>query len=142
MFTCMFTCDDIHSGRIGPASLIELTTVMCGRTRDFHPVLSPSCVDEDSRFEVAHVFSWSPVRLRHVRGGVGKRRSLISSPSGRFTAEPSFADIRSSTVGTQSLHLTDAGDDVLVEEGGSVREKSRTLGHCPFHWLPPSSAPC
>ncbi len=30
---------------------------------------------------VAHVFSWPPARLRHVRGGVGRRRSLISSPS-------------------------------------------------------------
>ncbi len=27
---------------------------------------------------VAHFFSWSPVRLRHVRGDVGRRGSLIS----------------------------------------------------------------
>ncbi len=37
---------------------------------------------------VAHVFSWTPARLRHVRGGVGRRRSLISSPSGRLGACP------------------------------------------------------
>ncbi len=30
---------------------------------------------------VAHAFSWPPVRLRHVRGGVGRIRSFTSSPS-------------------------------------------------------------
>ncbi len=33
---------------------------------------------------VALIFSWPPACLRHVRDGVGRRRSLISSPSGRL----------------------------------------------------------
>ncbi len=32
---------------------------------------------------MVHVFRWSPARFRYERGGAGKRRSLISSPSGR-----------------------------------------------------------
>ncbi len=36
----------------------------------------------------AHAFSWPPAHLRHVRGGVGRRRFLISSPSGRLAAWP------------------------------------------------------
>ncbi len=70
---------------------------------------------------VAHVFSWPPVRLRHVRGGVGRSRSLISSPSGRLAAWPSQKSLlctssagilvrwrwhRTSTDGTQSFRLT------------------------------------
>ncbi len=70
---------------------------------------------------VAHVFRWPPVRSRNVRGGVGRRRSLISSPSGRLEAWPnqrsllctSSASIlvgqrwqRSSTSATQFLCLT------------------------------------
>ncbi len=47
--------------------------------------------ESDSRpalIVVAHVFNWPPARLRHVRGGVGRRRSLISSQSGRLAARP------------------------------------------------------
>ncbi len=36
----------------------------------------------------AHVFSWPPVRLRYVRGGVGRNRPLTSSPWGRLEAWP------------------------------------------------------
>ncbi len=100
------------------------SAVLCEHTRHFHPVLSPSCVAEDSRSAlvvVAHVFSCPPARLRQVRGGVGRRRSLISSPLGRLAAWPkrrsplctSSAGMqvrkrrrRSSTDGTQSLRLT------------------------------------
>ncbi len=70
------------------------STVLWELIRHFHPVLSPSCVAEDSRsgdrFQVvvAHVFRWTPVRRPHVRGGVGRRRSLISLPSGRLAALP------------------------------------------------------
>ncbi len=35
---------------------------------------------------VAHVFSWPPARLRHLGVGVGRRKSLISSPSGHRAA--------------------------------------------------------
>ncbi len=33
--------------------------------------------------------SWSPVRLRHVRTGMNRRRSLTNSLPGRLTSEPS-----------------------------------------------------
>ncbi len=69
---------------------------------------------------IAHVFSWHPVWLRHVRGGVGRSKSLISSPSGRLAAWPNQRSLlcrrsagvlvrqlyRSFTGGTQSLPLT------------------------------------
>ncbi len=70
---------------------------------------------------VAHVFSWPPARLHHVRGGVERRRALISSPSGRLVVRPNQRILlctnsagilvrqrrrRSSTDGTQSLRLT------------------------------------
>ncbi len=47
--------------------------------------------ERDSRstlIVVDHVFSWPPVRLHHVRCGVGRRRSLVSSLSGRLAAWP------------------------------------------------------
>ncbi len=37
---------------------------------------------------VAHAFSWLPVRLGNMRGGVVRSRSLISSPSGLLRLEP------------------------------------------------------
>ncbi len=37
---------------------------------------------------VAPVFSWPLARRRHVRGGVGRRRSLLSSPSGPLAVWP------------------------------------------------------
>ncbi len=93
------------------------SAVLCELTRHFHPILSPSCFSEDSRSAlvvVAHVFSWPTARLRHVRGGVGRRRSSIRSPSGRRSLLcTSTAGMlakerwrRSSTDGTQSLRLT------------------------------------
>ncbi len=48
------------------------STVLCELTRDFHPVIAPSCVADDSQsgggfrsalIVVAHVFSWHPIRL-------------------------------------------------------------------------------
>ncbi len=50
--TC--TCVSIHTGRVEPASPIALTTcrteaLLFELTRDFHPVLSQSCVAEVSR---------------------------------------------------------------------------------------------
>ncbi len=55
LFIC--TCVGIHPGRVRLQLPIELTTsrmdapqnVKCELTRDFRPVLSPSCVTEDSR---------------------------------------------------------------------------------------------
>ncbi len=90
------TCDGIHQGRIESASPIELTTsrtealqaptALCELTRDFHLIISQSCIAKDSRSEevllgptsplIVHVFSWPPVRLRHVRGGWGRSRSF------------------------------------------------------------------
>ncbi len=109
--------DHVSNGSI-PGS-----AVLCELTRHFHPVLSPSCVAEDSRsgnrFQVG-LDRGSPC-LRHVRGCVGRRRSFISSPSGRLAAWPNQLSIlctssagmlvrqrrrRSSTDGTQSLRLT------------------------------------
>ncbi len=101
LLTC--TCVGIHPGRVEPASPIALAT---SRTEAFQArrscassldTFTQSCLHRawpktrgpeiDSRSAlnvVAHVISWPPVRLRHVRGDVGRRRSLISSPSGRL----------------------------------------------------------
>ncbi len=74
--------------------------VLCKLTRDFRPVLSPSHVAEGSISEegsrsalivVAHVFSWPPVRLCHVWGGMGRSRPLMSSPSGRSYGRSPFS---------------------------------------------------
>ncbi len=73
------------------------SVVLCELTRDFHSVLSALSVAEDSQSRgklqvclnwVVHVFSWPPVRLHLVRGGVGRSRPLISSPSGRLATWP------------------------------------------------------
>ncbi len=99
------TCVGIHPGRVEPASPIALTSsrteafqarrscasslgtftqsflhLACPKTR------GPEIGSRSALVVVAHVFSWPPVRLRHMRGGVGRRRSLISSPSGRLAA--------------------------------------------------------
>ncbi len=54
-------------------------TVLRELTRDFHPVLSPSCLVEgperasrSALIVIARVFIWPLDRLRHVRGGVGR----------------------------------------------------------------------
>ncbi len=97
--TC--TCVGFHPRRVEPAPPIELTT-----SRKEAPQARRSCaslLDTFTQFclhrawpktrgsergsrsaltVVAHVFSWPPARLRHVRGGVRRRRSLVSSPSG------------------------------------------------------------
>ncbi len=55
---------------------------------------------------MAHAFSWPPARLRHKRGGAGKRRSLFSSSSENLTVLSMSVRRRrhrSSAVGTQSL---------------------------------------
>ncbi len=71
------------------------SVVLCELTRHLHLVLSPSCLAENLRPEicsrsalivVAHVFSFPQARLRHMRGSVGRRTSLVSSPSGRLAA--------------------------------------------------------
>ncbi len=104
-YFCTCTCVGIHPGRVEPASAIALTT---SRTEAFQARRScaspldtftqsflhrawpktrgPEIGSRSALVVVAHVFSWPPVRLRHVRGGVGRRRSLISSPSGRLAA--------------------------------------------------------
>ncbi len=87
VLTC--ACIGIHPWRVEPTNWVDHVTAggipgltgLCELTRDFCPILSPSCV-------VAHVFSWPPARLRHLRGGVGRSRSLISSSSGRPAAWP------------------------------------------------------
>ncbi len=45
-------------------------------------IRDPESGSRSALIVVAHVFSWLPVRLRHVRGSVGRSRYLISSPSG------------------------------------------------------------
>ncbi len=138
-FTCTCTCVGIHPGRVEPASPIALTT---SRTEAFQARRScasslvtftqsflhrawpktrgPEIGSRSALIVVAHVVSWPPARLRHVRGGVGRRRSLISSPLGRLAACPNQRSLlctssagmlvrqrrrRSSTDGTQSLRL-------------------------------------
>ncbi len=71
------------------AELTPGSMVLYELTRNFHPVISPMCVVEGSRcvfIMVAHVFSWPQIRLRHGRDGLGRRWSLINSPSGRLAA--------------------------------------------------------
>ncbi len=138
----LLTCTNvgIHPGRVEPASPIALTTSRmealqarrsCASSLDtftqsfLHrawPKTRGPKIGSMSAFIVeAHVFSWPLARLRHVRGGVGWRRSLISSPLGRLVAWPNQRSLlctssasmivgerrrRSSTDGTQSLRLT------------------------------------
>ncbi len=134
LLTC--ACVSIHLGRVEPASLIALTTSRmealqarrsCASsldtfTQSFLHRAWPKTRGPESGSRSAHVFSWRPARLRHVRGSVGRRRSLISSPSGRLVACPNQRSLlftssagilvrqrrrRSSTDGTQSrLRLT------------------------------------
>ncbi len=99
------TCVGIHPGRVEPASSIELTTSRtetlqarqsCASSLDtftqsflhraWPKTRDPGSSSRSALIVVAHVFSLPPARLRHVRGGVGRRRSLISSPSGRLAA--------------------------------------------------------
>ncbi len=105
LLTC--TCVGIHPGRVESASPTALTTP---RTEALHARRScassldsftqsflhrawpktrgPEIGSRSALIVVAHVFSWPPVCLRHVRGGVGIRRSLIRSTSGRLAACP------------------------------------------------------
>ncbi len=103
LLTC--TCVGIHPGRVEPASPIALTTSRaealqawrsCASSLDtftqsflhraWPKTRGPEIGSMSDLIVVAHVFSWLPARLRHVRGGVGRRRSLSSSPSGRLAA--------------------------------------------------------
>ncbi len=102
-FTC--TCIGIHPGRVGPASPNVLTMSRvealqarrsCASSLDtstqsflhraWPKVRDPEVGSRSALIVVAHISSWPPARLRHVRGGVGRRRSLFSSPSGRLVA--------------------------------------------------------
>ncbi len=97
-FTC--TCIGIHPGRVGPTSSIELTMSRTDQawrfcassldtfTQSFLHRAWLKTRGPEIGFRTAHVFSWPPARLRHVRGGVGRRRSSISSLSGHLAAWP------------------------------------------------------
>ncbi len=70
-------------------------TVLCGLTRDVHPVLCPLCVAEDSLSREGFQFcrdygcprlQQAFVRLRLVRGDVDRKRSLTSPPLRRIAA--------------------------------------------------------
>ncbi len=105
LLTC--TCVGIHSGRVETASPIALTTSRtealqtrwsCASSLDtftqsflhraWPKTRGLEIGSRSALIVVAHVFSWPPARLRHVRGGVGRRRSLISSPSRRLATCP------------------------------------------------------
>ncbi len=105
--TCTCTCVSIHPGLVEPASPIALTTSRtealqarrsCANSLDIftqsllhHVWPKTRGLESGSRSAltvVALVFSWPPARLRHVRGGVGRRRSMVSSLSRRLTAWP------------------------------------------------------
>ncbi len=83
-------------GGVEPASPIALTTSQtaalqarrsCASSQDTftqcilhragRKTRGPDSGSRSALIVVALVFSWSPVRLRHMRGGVGRRRSLI-----------------------------------------------------------------
>ncbi len=99
LLTC--TCVGIHPGRVELASPIALTTSRteplqarqsCASSLDtftqsfLHRAWPKTRGSRSALIVVAHVFSGPPACLSHVRGGVGRRRSLISSPSGRLAA--------------------------------------------------------
>ncbi len=96
---CTCTCVAIHPERVEPASPIALTMCrtealqarrFCSSSLDtftqsflhraWPKTRGPERGSMLALIVVAHVFSWPPAFLRHVRGGVGRRRSLISSP--------------------------------------------------------------
>ncbi len=121
MPTCI--CGGIRPGWVEPASPIELTTSRAEAFQARRSCAWPKArgPERDSLIVIAHAFSWPPVRLRHVRSGVGRSISLISSPSGRLAAWPNHRSLlctsrggilerwwqrRSSTNGTQFLRLT------------------------------------
>ncbi len=138
VLTC--TCVGIHQGRVELASPIALTTsrteaLQAQRScaslldtftqsflhRSWPKIRGPEIGSRSAFIMVAHVFSWPPTQLHHVQGGVGRRRHLLSSPSGRFAACPNQRSLlctssagmlvrqrrrRSSTDGMQSLRLT------------------------------------
>ncbi len=140
LFTFALTCVGTQPGWVEPASPIELTTSgteapqaqrSCTSSletftqsfphRAWLKIRGPESGSRSVLSGVTHVFSWPPARLRHIRGGVGRRWSLISLPSGCLAAWPnqwsvlfeSSAGILVrqrrrciSTDGTQSLHLT------------------------------------
>ncbi len=103
VLTC--TCVGIHPGRVEPVLPIALTT---SRTealqarrfgassldtftqsflhRAWPKTRGPESGSRSALIVVAHDLSWPPSRLHHVRGGVGRRRSLISSPPRRLAA--------------------------------------------------------
>ncbi len=64
------------------------TFIQSFRHRAWPKTGGPESGSRSALIVVAHVFSWPPARLRHMQGGMGRRRSLISSPSGRLTACP------------------------------------------------------
>ncbi len=123
-FNPVQTCVGIHSGRVEPASPIALTTSQtealqaqwsCASSLDTLTqtfTRGPEIGSRSSLVVVAHVFSWPSTLLRQVRGGVGRRRSLASSPTQRNLLCTSIAGMfvrgrrrRSSKDGTQSLRL-------------------------------------
>ncbi len=114
VLTC--TCVGIHPGRIEPASPISLTTsrmeaLQARRSctsslntftqsflhRAWPKTRGPEIGSISALIVVANVFSWPPARLRHVRGGVGRRKSLICSPSGRLAACPNQRSLLSTS---------------------------------------------
>ncbi len=128
LLTCTCTCVGIHPGRVEPASPIALTTSRmqafqarwsCASSLDtftqsflhraWLKTRGPESCSRSALIVIAHVFSWLPARLR---GGVRRRRSLISSLLGRnqrSLLSTSSAGMlvrqrrrRSSTDGTQS----------------------------------------
>ncbi len=105
LLTC--TCVGIHPGWVELASPNALTTSRtealqtrrsCASSLDtftqsflhraWPKTSGPEIGSRSALIVVAHVFSWPLARLCHVRGGVGRRRSFISSPSGRLVACP------------------------------------------------------
>ncbi len=159
-----YTCVGIHPGRVEPVSPIALTTSRvnalqarrsCASSLDtftlsflhraWPKTRGPESGSRSALIVVAHVFSWPPARLRHMRGGVGRRISLISSPSGRLAACPNQRSLlctssvgmlvrqrrrRSSTDGTQSLHLTRRMRRMLsLSKASNILSPATRTGH-------------
>ncbi len=88
--TCI--CVGIHLGRVELASPIALTpSRSCASSLGtftqsfFHRALPKTrglkSGSRSALIVVAHILSWPSARLRHVRGGVSRRRSLITNHS-------------------------------------------------------------
>ncbi len=151
--TC--TCVGIHPGRVEPVSPIALTTswteacqarqscassldtfIQSFLNRAWPKTRGPESASRSALNVVAHVFSWPPARLRHVRDGVGRRMSLISSPSGQMRHDQTSGAFYARAV---PVYLLTGGDDAVPRMAHSLSALRVEFGGC-CHCQRPSTS--